>query len=210
MEFEVVMGLANWFSHQSRSYSLQHPIIFLSNYFHFHLRRRPYIIFVVIRDLRDALVSHYFSMKISHPELTERHRKWRHQLNISDKEQGLLFLMEGSWHRWANAQLSWRNTPDILLVKYEDLVADEHATFEQIIDHCHLEVDRTRLHEIVRYNSFEVMTGRKRGQEDVNSHQRKGIVGDWRNHFSESVKEEFKRQFGDVLIKTGYERDLNW
>ena len=73
-----------------------------------------------------------------------------------------------------------------------------------------IDVDSQRLHEIVAYNSFEAVTGRKRGQEDVTAHQRKGIVGDWCNHFSNRVKDEFKKRFGEVLITTGYEPDLNW
>ncbi len=63
---------------------------------------------------------------------------------------------------------------------------------------------------MVKYNTFEVVTGRKQGEEDITAHQRKGIVGDWKNYFSDRVKDEFKKRFGDVLIQTGYEQDLNW
>lgn len=52
--------------------------------------------------------------------------------------------------------------------------------------------------------------GRKKGQEDVNSHYRKGTPGDWKNHFSPEHIRHFKDQFGDLLIKLGYESSPDW
>jgi hypothetical protein len=39
---------------------------------------------------------------------------------------------------------------------------------------------------------------------------RKGIVGDWRNHFTPKVKERAKELIGEALIELGYEKDLDW
>jgi len=39
---------------------------------------------------------------------------------------------------------------------------------------------------------------------------RKGIAGDWRNYLRGSLKEAFKERYGDLLVTTGYEKDLNW
>jgi hypothetical protein len=52
--------------------------------------------------------------------------------------------------------------------------------------------------------------GRKKGQEDVNSHYRKGTPGDWKNHFSAEHIRQFKDQYGDLLIKLGYESSPDW
>ncbi len=52
--------------------------------------------------------------------------------------------------------------------------------------------------------------GRKQGQEDKKSHFRKGVAGDWKNHFTEKATEVFKERFGDGLIKLGYENDDDW
>ena len=65
--------------------------------------------------------------------------------------------------------------------------------------------------EVVRANRFETWTGgRKRGQEDVASHERKGIAGDWRNHFTPKVAAAFRSRYGSLLVATGYERDERW
>jgi hypothetical protein len=39
---------------------------------------------------------------------------------------------------------------------------------------------------------------------------RKGVIGDWRNHFTEEHKSIFKELAGQQLIELGYERDLKW
>ena len=58
---------------------------------------------------------------------------------------------------------------------------------------------------------FESLTGgRSRGQEDVESHERKGVAGDWRNHFTGRITSAFERRFGELLIATRYEKDLHW
>ncbi|WP_234571952.1 sulfotransferase domain-containing protein [Rhodohalobacter sp. 614A] len=52
--------------------------------------------------------------------------------------------------------------------------------------------------------------GRDRGQEDTKSHYRKGISGDWVNHFSQEHIRFFKEEYNDLLIKLGYEKTSAW
>ena len=60
-------------------------------------------------------------------------------------------------------------------------------------------------------NRFSEMTkGRARGIEDACSHYRKGVAGDWANHFKPQHKEYFKKNYNDVLLKLGYESTLDW
>lgn len=206
--FDAILGLNNEFD-VVESLSLDRKVI-ETNCLNFRDLQKPYYKLVVIRDLRDALISAYFSIKISHPLLDQNLAKKREVLNSLDKEQGLIKLMESSPQTNAKIQLSWMNAQEALLVRYEDLLADEYGAFERIIDYCQIDISRQRLHQIIKDNSFEAVTGRKRGEENITVHQRKGIIGDWRNHFTDKVKENFKEKFGAVLIRTGYEIDYNW
>jgi len=52
--------------------------------------------------------------------------------------------------------------------------------------------------------------GRTRGQENVNSHYRKGVHGDWKNHFTNEHIRLFKARYNDLLIQLGYEKDGDW
>lgn len=64
---------------------------------------------------------------------------------------------------------------------------------------------------VVYANRFEANTGgRSRGIEDATSHYRKGVAGDWVQHFAPAHAEAFADQFGDLLVKLGYEADDEW
>jgi hypothetical protein len=69
---------------------------------------------------------------------------------------------------------------------------------------------RSEFARIVEAHRFKRLTGRRRGSEDVTAHERKGIAGDWRNHFDPALTDAFKARFGQTLIRTGYEPDLAW
>jgi hypothetical protein len=166
--------------------------------------------FVVIRDPRDTIVSLYFSTKISHKVIAPIIQERREHLEAVDVAQGLQYLIKESV---AIAEIirSWLGGSDPLL-RYEDLLQNDEAILERVLlDHCKLPVSRQVLLEAVRNNRFEVLTkGRSRGHEDVAAHERKGIAGDWRNHFTEPVKAAFKECFGNVLVEAGYETSNNW
>jgi len=60
-------------------------------------------------------------------------------------------------------------------------------------------------------NRFEAKTrGRRAGAEDTRSHYRKGVAGDWINHFTPAHSEAFKQRFGDLVVQLGYEQDNDW
>ncbi len=92
------------------------------------------------------------------------------------------------------------------------MILNDVKTLERVlIDECKLPVTRERLREVVLANRFEALTlGRLPGQEDLNSHERKGVSGDWRNHFTPRVTEAFKDRYADLLIATGYEHNHDW
>ena len=68
-----------------------------------------------------------------------------------------------------------------------------------------------RLLGIVWENDFARKAGgRQPGQEETKSHYRKGVAGDWRNHFEAEHIEYFKDHHNEVLIKLGYEQHPDW
>lgn len=72
-------------------------------------------------------------------------------------------------------------------------------------------LDIIYLLQMVNKRDFQKLSkGRKPGLEDVNSHYRMGISGDYKNYFDNDIKMYFKDKYGDVLIKLGYERNNDW
>jgi lipopolysaccharide transport system ATP-binding protein len=169
-------------------------------------------VFVVIRDMRDTLVSLYFSWKISHPEMSPGITINRAALNRLGLEDGLLYLVSHVYAaKIARIQESWIGS-GYPIVRYEELLEDDVSSFERLLlEHGKLAIPRRRLRRAVEASRFERMTGgRERGQELQSSHHRKGVAGDWRSYFTPRVTREFKARFADVLIATGYERDRAW
>jgi hypothetical protein len=52
--------------------------------------------------------------------------------------------------------------------------------------------------------------GRNQGTEDITSHYRKGLAGDWVNHFTNEHRSYFKKNYGDLVVKLGYEQNNDW
>ena len=167
--------------------------------------------FVVIRDLRDTLVSAYFSFKYSHPLIDDRMKMRRRDLSELDPEAGMLYLMDEWLDRSADIQRSWIEAREPIL-KYEQLLEDDLDLMERtLIGECGLPIRPELLRKAILDNRFESMTGgRQRGSEEILAHERKGVAGDWRNHFTEKTKATFKARYGRLLVETGYERDLCW
>lgn len=167
--------------------------------------------FIVIRDLRDTLISQYFSMRDTH-ELDPNGivQKRREILQNCSFEDGLKWLLENALVKQADIQQSWVGSGEILL-KYEDLLANDLAMFRELFcDRFGIALAAGRLEEAVKESRFESVYKRKLGEEDAKSHGRKGTPGDWRNHFTPDFARQFEQKYGSLLIATGYEPDAAW
>ncbi len=70
---------------------------------------------------------------------------------------------------------------------------------------------RIMLQRVLNRNSFQHRArGRSKGEEDARSHYRKGVSGDWRTHFTPTLKEEFKKRYNGLLLKLKYETNPDW
>jgi SAM-dependent methyltransferase len=166
--------------------------------------------FFVMRDLRDSLVSWYFSRLYSHREMYVEADKQREQLNKRSIEDGLRLGLHTFAASSARIQLSWVNS-GVLVIRYEDMLVDEIGCFERVVQECRFDLDAVQLRTIIQTYSFEALSGgRKKGKERVGTHLRKGVAGDWKNYLKGELLAEFKELYDDLLIETGYEKDRDW
>lgn len=176
-----------------------------------------YKAFFVMRDPRDLLVSRYFGRRYSHPVLNEVQEKEKKRLRETSFEDGIEYLIEllAKKHKplyfsitpWLKA-----DNPAVFVCRYEDLVGENQLkSFQLIFEHCEIALSKRESVELLEKYSFEKLArGRKHGTEDPTSHFRKGMPGDWQNHFNNSHKDLFKKHAGQLLIDLGYEKDNNW
>jgi hypothetical protein len=181
-----------------------------------YVRMLDTIGFHVVRDPRDVIVSGYFSHLKSHPDHAwPRLRSYRPYLQTLTKEAGLMREIEFSGI-YMHQMLVWDYgaKPSILEYRFEEMIAAPKQHFRRIFEHCGFmtgPLDAATLDAIVDKHSFANLSGgRAPGQEDAGSHYRRGIPGDWRNHFTDEHIAYFKSLYNPLLLKLGYEQTADW
>ncbi|MGD9873485.1 MAG: sulfotransferase domain-containing protein [Kiritimatiellia bacterium] len=168
---------------------------------------------VVIRDPRDVWVSFYFH---------ERYLEGSASLYGFDDEkshaENLLSCMRQKltdpgkstpWFSYADFLNSWQGRQGVVWVKYENLQADTAGELTRMIREMGMNPIPDRIAYAVDANRFEKISGREPGQEDVTSHKRKGIVGDWKNYFTQEMG-KLVHEHQPFLYELGYEKDASW
>ena len=96
-------------------------------------------------------------------------------------------------------------------VRYEDLLERPYEEVRRLVGFLGADTGDKAVQGAVDSASFEKLSkGRERGQEDTSSFYRKGVSGDWKNHFTQRDKEIYKEEAGELLIRLGYEKDEGW
>ena len=167
---------------------------------------------VVLRDPRDIIVSLVTSLSLSHTP-NEVTSLLRIPLRNAGDDDRILIGIHLFSH-WAGQFRSWLecpSAPDLLLVDYAALISDGQATFRLIFDFFGWDIPNELAEEVIGRHSFAATSGgRVPGEENEFSHRRKGISGDWKNHFNQKTGSVFEGAFPGLLRQGGYEADDRW
>lgn len=106
------------------------------------------------------------------------------------------------------------------VVTFEDLHHQPEKTYLDLLEKLRLQeymvkpIDDSSLKQSIALSSFEKRTSGKLRRGDQGkvfvSGCRKGVTGDWKNHFTPLLKKRFKEIAGGALIRLGYEKDDSW
>jgi len=168
---------------------------------------------VTHRDLRDVCVARYFYV-LADPK-NELHNLYK---SIT-KEEGISYSIDtvrdfhAPWvNGWTNAASS--NPEMILVVRYEDLNSDTTNTLNRVLNFFDIKADNGLINRMAdtKIRKEKDLAGalKKDLPGKLRSTARKGIVGDWKNHFTKEHKNKFKQVAGGLLVELGYEKDDNW
>ncbi|MEM8674939.1 MAG: tetratricopeptide repeat protein [Cyanobacteria bacterium P01_G01_bin.67] len=173
------------------------------------LKPSHYKTFFVLRDPRDAVVSWYFSARYSHV-LTSIIPELRRDLAKINFSHGLKYMIDRlEEFGYFEAQRSWssvaQDRENIAIFRYEDLVDSNNAFLRKLFDYLAIEIPETDLIALGDRHKFATITrGRTQGQENIKSHYRKGISGDWKNYFDNSTLNHFQQVTGNLVETLGY------
>jgi hypothetical protein len=179
---------------------------------------------IVWRDGRDVLTSsyYYYTRKTanihgyrSNRDLVAKTQRAMsaaagRQLNATDISFSAFLRMmlttpvypKLTWPQFAKV---WGGRPRCHHVKYEEFKKDAHGSLQRLVwaaARVRLPDDKTT--DIVREHSFVLQAGRPEGAEDATSFFRKGVVGDWKNHFSPDDEDFFRETAGEAMQMLDY------
>lgn len=166
----------------------------------------PYFIF---RDPRDVVVSHVFYVT----EMEARHVHHAYYQSLPDFDARLRVSILGRPNadvefpniaeRFA-PYLDWLNQPEVLTIHFEDLIQDRVLTLNRIVDHFLARVPLQSPPNLI-LESLDSSINPARSPTF-----RSGKTGEWRKYFTDDHKKIFKGAAGDLLIKLGFETNLDW
>jgi hypothetical protein len=186
-----------------------------------HLHAKPEIVkeiaqksiahFFIYRDPRDVVVSHVYYVT----EIEKNHVHHDYYVNdLHGFDERLMTSILGRpdsptpfpdiGSRF-EPYLNWLEIPDVLPLRYENIVNDRSAALIQIINHAvncgfdlRIPIDDARVHIEKAIDPAKSPTFRR------------GKVGKWKESFKDEHVKVFKDVCGDSLIRLGYESDNNW
>jgi hypothetical protein len=152
---------------------------------------------LIVRDGRDCAVSGWFHNLRSSPEWAKKYGS----LDIYARSMADIWAAE-----LAKAQeFADRYVDRTRQVRFEDLVTNTPGTLAGIFEFLGVEAPEGILRHCQAQASFTKLSGgRHPGEEDRRSFFRKGVPGDWRNHFGDRVAAEFRERAGAWLDRFGY------
>lgn len=153
----------------------------------------------IIRDGRDVAVSlwHFNLMT----DIGRTIRSWGTFENFATE-------FAGTWSEQITAgRAAGRALGDdrYLEVGYEKLVAEGDVQLAHVFRFLGVDASAETVSHCLEACSFERLSGgRRQGEEDADSFYRKGIAGDWKNHFKPGLAEEFRANSNGLLRELGY------
>ncbi|HWK46847.1 MAG TPA: sulfotransferase domain-containing protein [Stellaceae bacterium] len=160
----------------------------------------------VIRDPRDIAIS------------------YSHHLNISIDETIALLNNEGAatggdavnvyefMSTWSRHVYSWTNTPNpqLLVIRYEDLLASPTKTFGSVVRFLGLNPPRERVEKAIKLSSFKVLQAQERRKGFIerpswaSAFFREGKAEQWKKLLTPEQQELIKQHHGEQMVRFGY------
>jgi len=166
----------------------------------------PYFIF---RDPRDVVVSHVFY--VTDMEAHHVHHDYYQSLpDFNARLRASILGRPNTETEFPNIAarftpyLDWLDHPEVMAVRFEDLIHDRASTLTRIMEHFLARAPLPATRQLI-LNSLETSINPAKSPTF-----RSGKTGEWKKHFTDEHKKIFKNIAGDLLVRLGYEKDTNW
>ncbi|XP_056391280.1 sulfotransferase 1C1-like [Hyla sarda] len=127
-----------------------------------------------------------------------------------------LFLCTVTWGNWFDHVIGWWKAKErhkILYVFYEDMIEDSPREIHKVMRFLGKDLPEDVVQKILHHTSFQSMKNNPMFNfsalsetvfdQSVSTFMRKGIVGDWKNHFHESQNLIFDKEYEEKMEGSG-------
>lgn len=153
MDFGHIADVCPWFEraafNKRNLHKMPSPRIFKSHLPYIWIPRRKCRYIYVARDGKDVAVSFYHFYK--------SHLRYKGTFEQFFRRYVRGWVIWGSWFYHVSRWWRHRHDPNVLCLRYEDLLSDLEGCVRRIIAFCELDVPEERLPEILHRCSFEFM-----------------------------------------------------
>lgn len=153
----------------------------------------------LVRDGRDVVVSKFFFD-------TEFSVANGIQSSFESDFEAYLCRVATEWRDYVT---QWREALPVYH-RYEDFLTNPKAALQRLAMELGVAVLEAACQDAVAANTPAKMRQALDQTFKHNTFVRKGVSGDWRNHFGPKDKANFKEIAGQLLVDLGYEPGLNW
>ncbi|XP_078581052.1 amine sulfotransferase-like [Branchiostoma floridae x Branchiostoma japonicum] len=169
----------------------------------------------VARNPKDLAVSyyhfHFMGSRLKTPTSWEQF--------LQDFVDGEVY--NGAWHDHVLGWWEQKDNPNVLFLRYEDLQKNTRKQVEKVAEFLQWPVTPEVINKVVEQSTFQKMatnpaTNKVAGKDvragvfDITKGTffRKGVVGDWKSHFSDEQSQWFDTFYQEKLGPTGIQFDF--
>ena len=117
-------------------------------------------------------------------------------------------LWFGSWFDHVPEWWSHRDEPNVLFLKYEDMKKDLTVSVRTIAHFLGCHINEETVQKIAKATTIDSM--KTNSAEWIDQHfLRKGVVGDWKNQFTQAQSEAMDVAYHKAIQGTGLEFDFD-
>ncbi|XP_029441121.1 sulfotransferase family cytosolic 2B member 1-like [Rhinatrema bivittatum] len=169
-----------------------------------------------LRNPKDVLVSLYHFAKIMH--VFEDPGNFDDFLDVFLRGD----LLYGSWFDHVRGWMQMKGSSNVFFITYEELQQDLRGSVVRICDFLGRQLDEAALDSVVENATFKAMKDNKMASfgyvsnefldHSKGSFMRKGISGDWKNHFTIAQCDHFHRVYREKMrnLPVKFSWDEDW
>jgi hypothetical protein len=163
------------------------------------LCREGFAAYFILRDPRDVVISHVFYVTEKEPDHIHHHyyaqvlTRFDERLKVSIEGRPELDFSFPNIAARFEPYVQWLERPEVYLLRFEDFILNKTETIGKVLDHA---VARGFRYGGERKAAVELLSSAIDPKRSPTF--RSGKIGAWR------------RYAGDLLVRLGYESDLDW